>query len=211
MIQEPGEKPVSRARYERERLARTEAEALLETKSRELFEANQRLILESEAVRAALSETEAVRVREAAALRERSILSEALAALSGKSGATEAMQALLDVLQREYAIFDACFVQAAGNEVRITAAAQPGHADLLLPLKAGLLDRPRRLAGFASLANEKELPGQTGKYASVIVAPFLIPGEGASALMLGCQKRAGALRQPTCVFSNVLQPLRPKA
>lgn len=183
-----GEKPVARARYEREKLARTEAEALLETKSRELYESNQRLILETEAVRAALSETEAVRVREAAALRERSILSEALAALSGKSGATEAMQALLDILQREFAIFDACFVQAAGSEVRIAAAAKTEHADLVLPVKASLLDRPRRLAGFASLADGKALPGQTGHYASVILAPFLIPGEGASALLLGCQK-----------------------
>ena len=151
----PGEKPVSRARYEREKMARVEAEALLETKSRELYEANQRLIRETEAVRAALSETEALRVREAAALRERSILSEALAALSGKSGATEAMQALLEVLQREFAIFDACFVQAAGSDVRIAAATKTDHTDLLLPLKASLLDRPRRLAGFASLADRK--------------------------------------------------------
>lgn len=188
MMEGQGEKPVARARYEREKLARAEAEALLETKSRELYEANQRLILETEAVRAALSETEAVRVREAAALRERSILSEALAALSGKSGATEAMKALLDVLQREFAIFDACFVQAAGSEVRIAAAAKTEHADLVLPVKASLLDRPRRLAGFASLADGKALPGQTGKYASVILAPFLIPGEGTSALLLGCQK-----------------------
>lgn len=186
----PGEKAVARARYEREKVARAEAEALLETKSRELYEANQRLILETEAVRAALSETEAVRIREATALRERSILSEALAALSGKSGATEAMQALLEVLQREFAIFDACFVQAAGSEVRIAAAAKTDHTGLLLPLKASLLDRPHRLAGFASLADGKALPGQTGKYVSVILAPLLIPGEGASALLLGCQ-RAG--------------------
>ena len=65
----PGERPVARARYAREKIARAEAEALLETKSRELYDANQRLILETEAVRAALSETEALRVREAAALR----------------------------------------------------------------------------------------------------------------------------------------------
>lgn len=182
----PGERPVARARYEREKMARAEAEALLEAKSRELYEANQRLIRETEAVRAALSETEALRVREVAALRERSILSEALAALSSKSGATEAMQALLDVLQREFAIFDACFVLAAGGAVRIAAAARADHSDLLLPLKASLLDRPRRLAGLASLADGKPLPGQTGKYESVILAPFLIPGEGASALMLGC-------------------------
>jgi len=188
MTEEAGEEPVSRARYEREKRARAEAETLLEAKSRELYEANQRLILETEAVRAALSETEAVRVREAAVLRERSILFEALAAISGKSGATEAMQALLLVLQREFAILDACFLQAAGGEVRIAAAARTDHADLVLPLKASLLDRSRRLAGLASLADGKALPAQTGKFASVILAPFVIPGESASALLLGCQE-----------------------
>lgn len=188
MTEQAGEKPVSRARYERERLARVEAEALLETKSRELYKANQRLILETEAVRAALAETEAMRVREAAALRERSILSEALVALSGKSGATEAMQALLDVLQREFAIFDAWFVQSNGDEVRISAAAQADHANLLLPLKPTLLDRPRRLPGLASLAGGKPLPGKTGTITSVILAPFQIPGESANALLLGCQQ-----------------------
>ncbi|TGD61316.1 PAS domain S-box protein [Tabrizicola sp. WMC-M-20] len=197
-MDEPGDLPVSRARYDREKKARTAAEALLEAKSRELYETNQRLIHETEAVRAALTETESVRLREAAALRDRSILSEALAALSGKSGATEAMQALLEVLRQEYGIFDACFVQAANDDVRIVAAAHTGHADLLLPLKASLLDRPRRFAGFATLADGQVLPGQTGTYASVIIAPFLIPGESASALMLGCQKRgrfsAGDLR-----------------
>ncbi len=183
-----GDKPVSRARYDRERRARAEAEALLEAKSRELYDANQRLIRESEAVRAALSETEAIRLREAAALHERSILSEALAALSGKSGATEAMQALLNVLQREFGIFDACFVQTMGSGLRIAAAARPEHADLLLPLTASLLDRPRRLAGFAAVAGGKSLPGHTASFASVILAPFLIPGESASALLLGDQR-----------------------
>jgi PAS domain S-box-containing protein len=183
-----GDNPVSRARYDREKKARAEAEALLEAKSRELFEANRRLTLEAEAVRAALAETEAVRLREAAVLRERSILSEALAALSGKSGATEAMQALLDVLQREFAIFDACFLQASGNALRIVASARAEHAGMILPLKASLLDRPRRLVGLASLAEGQEMPGQTARYASVILAPFFVAGESASALLLGCQK-----------------------
>ncbi len=197
-MNKPVDQPVSQASFEREKQARAAAEALLEAKNRELYEANQRLIQETEAVRAALTETEAVRFREAAALRERSILSEALAALSGKSSATEAMQALLEVLRHEYGIFDACFVQAADHEVRIVASAQAGHANLLLPLKASLLDRPRRIAGFAALTEGKALPGKTDRYAAVIIAPFLIPGESVSALMLGCQKggrfSAGDLR-----------------
>ena len=187
-MDQTGNQPVSRARYEREKLARLEAEALLDSKSRELYEANQRLILETEAVRAALAETEALRARETGALREQRILSHCLAALSGKSGATEAMQSLLDVLQRDFEIFDACFLQAAGGEIRVFAAAQAEHANLLLPLSTNLLHRPRRINNLASLAVSKILPGQTGKFASAIIAPFMIPGESASALLLGCQK-----------------------
>lgn len=189
MSQASGDATVSRARYERERKARTEAEALLEAKSRELYTANQRLIRESEAVRLALSETEAIRLREAAALRERSILSEALTALSGKSGATEAMQALLDVLQREFAIFDACFVQAGDSDLHLVAAACADHAGLSLPLPTSLLNRPRHLAGFAALAEGRTLPGHAASFASVILAPLTIPGEKASALLLAHQQQ----------------------
>lgn len=189
MSQASGDATVSRARYERERKARTEAEALLEAKSRELYTANQRLIRESEAVRLALSETEAIRLREAAALRERSILSEALTALSGKSGATEAMQALLDVLQREFAIFDACFVQAGDSDLHLVAAACADHAGLSLPLPTSLLNRPRHLAGFAALAEGRSLPGHAASFASVILAPLAIPGEKASALLLAHQQQ----------------------
>ena len=157
-MDQTGNQPVSRARYEREKLARLEAEALLDSKSRELYEANQRLILETEAVRAALAETEALRARETGALREQRILSHCLAALSGKSGATEAMQSLLDVLQRDFEIFDACFLQAAGGEIRVFAAAQAEHANLLLPLSTNLLHRPRRINNLASLAVSKIRP-----------------------------------------------------
>lgn len=189
MSQASGDATVSRARYERERKARTEAEALLEAKSRELYTANQRLIRESEAVRLALSETEAIRLREAAALRERSILSEALTALSGKSGATEAMQALLDVLRRDFAIFDACFVQAGDSDLHLVAAACADHAGLSLPLPTSLLNRPRHLAGFAALAEGRTLPGHAASFASVILAPLTIPGEKASALLLAHQQQ----------------------
>ena len=189
MTEAAGDETVSRARYERERKARTEAEALLEAKSRELYSANQRLIRESEAVRLALSETEAIRLREAAALRERSILSEALTALSGKSGATEAMQALLDVLQREFAIFDACFVQAGDSDLHLVAAACADHAGLSLPLPTSLLNRPRHLAGFAALAEGRSLPGHAASFASVILAPLVIPGEKPSALLLAHQQQ----------------------
>ncbi len=47
---------VSRARYERERLARQEAERLLEVKSRELYDANQRLGQEAQRLEAAVAD-----------------------------------------------------------------------------------------------------------------------------------------------------------
>src|SRR6056297_3770473 len=106
---------VSRTRFDRERRARQEAEALLEEKSRELYTANQRLMRESEAMRAALAETEAMRARESAALKDQSVLSQALSALSGKAGAAEAMQDLLDTLQRAFDIFDASYLQVTGG------------------------------------------------------------------------------------------------
>lgn len=182
----PADDRVSRARFERERKARAEAEALLETKSRELYETNQRLIRESEAVRAALAETEAARAQEAIALRERAILSEALTALSGKSSAAEAMQALLVCLKTEFANFDACFVQADGTGVRIAASARAEHSGLHLPVPGTLLQRSRRLAGLSDNAGGALLPGRTGEYAAVILSPLLIPDEAAGALMLGC-------------------------
>ena len=81
--------------FQGERLARLEAEAQLKAKSRELYEMQQKLVAETEAVRAALDSTEALRQREAVVLKEQSILSDALKALTGKSGADAAMQALL--------------------------------------------------------------------------------------------------------------------
>lgn len=158
----PADDRVSRARFERERRAWAEPEALLETESREFHETNQRLIRESEAVRAALAETEAARAQEAIALRERAILSEAPTALSGKSGAAEAMQALLICLKTEFGNFDACFVQADGTDIRIAASARAEHAGLRLPVPGTLLQRSRRLAGLADLAGGRPLPGRTG-------------------------------------------------
>ena len=181
------EKPVSRARYEREKQARAEAEALLEAKSRELFEANQRLIREAETVRTALAETEALRRREAVSLAERTILTDALTALSGKSSADTAMQALLEVLQRRFGIADAFFAQAHGVEVRLAAAVSPDSVGTILPVPGSFLARPRRLAGLITVAQGKPLPRALTKIASTLVAPLALPGEAAGALMLVCQ------------------------
>ncbi len=182
----PGDGPVSRALYDRECRARVQAEAMLNVKSRALSTASHRLTLEAEAMRAALAETEALRLREAAALRERSILSEALTALSGRSTATEAILALLTVLQRDFAIAEACLLQASGNHLRIAASTRPEHAGLSLPFDHSLLGRSRRMQGLAGLAPGQALPGVMGDYASVIMAPLNVASEERAALMLGC-------------------------
>ncbi len=181
--------PVSRARYDRERRARIAAEALLEAKSREVFEANRRLIHETEAVRTALSETDALRQREAAALRERTTLNKALTALSGRAGAADAMRALLDVLRREFAIPDAFFVQDQGGEIRIVAAARPELAGLVLPVPAGFLTRSRRMARFVAARDTPPLPDRLAHIEAVMVAPLVLPDDPAGALVLCCDSR----------------------
>jgi len=177
---------VSRTRFDRERRARQEAESLLEEKARELYTANQRLMRESEAMRAALAETEEMRARESAALKEQSVLSQALSALSGKASAAEAMQDLLDTLQSAFDIFDACYLQATGAEVRIAASARPEHIGLQLPVHSSFLDRPRRMSSLHSVAPASDFPGRTSDYASTLVVPLGISDEAAGALLLGC-------------------------
>ena len=177
---------VSRARFDRERRAREEAETLLEQKARELYSANQRLLRDSEAMRAALAETEELRARESAALKEQSVLSQALSALSGKASAAEAMEDLLTSLQSAFDIFDACYLQATGVEVRIAASARSEHVGLQLPVPSSFLDRPRRISSLRSIAPGGVFPGRTQDYASALVVPLKIPEEAAGALFLGC-------------------------
>lgn len=182
-----------RSALEQERQARQRAEALLEAKSQELSEANRNLILEAEVVRSALAETEALRSREATILRERTILTAALTALTGHDSADAAMQALLGVLQTTFDIFDACFVQADPKGLRIAASAVPDHAGLILPLSAELLSRPRRMAGLTPPDATETTPASAaapqalmGEVRAVLIAP-LAPGSDLSGgLLLSC-------------------------
>lgn len=184
----PAEKtPVSRVRYERERRARAEAEALLEARTRELFEANQRLISETEIVRTALSETDALRQREAMVLKERTILTEALTALSGKSSADAAMQALLCVLQNGFGIADAFYAQPHSDEVRLVVAASQNGAGLVLPVSSAFLARSRRLASLSAVVQGKPLPRELEKIKATLIAPLALMGGQAGALMLVCE------------------------
>ena len=177
---------VSRARFDRERRARQEAETLLEQKARELYSANQRLLRDSETMRVALAETEELRARESAALQEQSALSQALSALSGKASAADAMENLLTSLQSAFGIFDACFLQASGTEVRIAASARSENIGLQLPVPSSFLDRARRISSLHAIAPSGVLPGRTQDYASTLVAPLRIPDDAAGALFLGC-------------------------
>lgn len=178
--------PIPRATFDRERCARQAAEGLLEDKERELATVNQQLIRDSEAMRAALAETEAMRARESAALTEQSILSQALAALSGKSSAAEAMQDVLTTLQSAFGIHDASFLQATGSDVRIAASVRADHVGLRLPLPDHFLSRSRRLNGLPLVAPDAVLPGGMADYASTLVAPLRMSDESDGALFLGC-------------------------
>ncbi|THH35160.1 PAS domain S-box protein [Aliishimia ponticola] len=178
---------VSRARYERERRARNEAESILEDKARELYDINQKLLRESEALRVALAETEAARSREAGALREQSILSQALTALSGKSGAAEAVQDLLLTLRAAFSGYDACFLQTDDGVVSVATSVVEGHSGLQLPVAPDILSRPRRLGNLRAVAND-DLPGHFGQYASIILVPLQTTEAGQDGLLLASRK-----------------------
>ena len=187
MTSDSDELMISQSLYEREKRARLEAEAMLEAKKREIFEMNRRLMADAEAVRSALADTEAVRLREAVALKERSILSEALKALTGKTGADEAMQSLLDVLKREIGGRDCFFIQEKGDHTVIAACADKQHQGKALPLPASMIRRSRRIAKLTNLIDDYAWPGGADELASTMIVPLVLPDEKAGALLLGCK------------------------
>ncbi len=177
---------IAQSLYEQEKQARLEAEALLEAKNKEIQEINHRLLAETEAVRSALADTESVRLRESVALKERSILSEALKALTGKSGADEAMQSLLNVLKREIGGRDCFFVQAEGDHTIIAASADNANQGQSLPLPAAMIDRPRRVARLTKLIDGYSWPGGAEGLSSTLIVPLEMPDETDGAFVLGC-------------------------
>lgn len=172
--------------FEREQAARRKAEELLEEKHQEIIEMNRRLMAEAEAVRSALADTEAVRVREAAALKERLIMSEALKALTGKSGADEAMQALLDVLRKEIGGRDCFFVQAEGDRIVVSVCADRQRQGQFLPLPVSFIERPRRLAKLVNLIDGLPWPGGVQVPASTMIVLLELPDEKPGAILIGC-------------------------
>lgn len=178
---------VSRSLYESEKQARLEAEALLKAKDKEIEEINRRLTAETESVRAALANNEAVRMGEAALLKERSILSEALKALTGKTGADEAMQALLNVLKQEIGGRDCFFVRASGKHTVISASADKAHVGHPLPLPASMITKSRRLSKLTMLLDGFEWPGGTDDLAATMIVPLKMPDGKVGAFVLGCK------------------------
>lgn len=187
MTSETKESMIARSLYEQEKQARLEAEALLEAKKNEVFEIHHRLMAEAEAVRTALTDTEALRLREAVALKELSIMTEALKALTGKSGADEAMQSLLDVLKHEIGGRDCFFIQAEGDHTVISTCADKKYQGHALPLPASMIGRSRRIAKLTNLIDGIDWPGGADELASTMIVPLELPDEKAGALLLGCK------------------------
>lgn len=175
---------VSRSRYERERNARLEAEALLETKSSELFEANQKLLKEAEVVRTALAESQELREREAASVRDRSIQASAIAALSGHSSATEAMQALLICLKEQFGATEVIFFQAVGGGAKMSATASGASSSGPLPLASQKLSKSIYAETFMSIVEGAAQWDPAMLDEPALMAPIHLPNEAASAICL---------------------------
>ncbi|BDW84882.1 PAS domain S-box protein [Roseicyclus marinus] len=173
------------ARLAEEQEARRAAERQLAERSRELDDLGQRLLAETEALRDALSVTDALRQSEASALRDRSILSEALKALTGRNSADAALQSLLDVLRLSVPARQCFFLTDEGGQTRIAASACDGFAGQDLPIPPGILARSRRIPDLRSLAADgapwpDSLPGAT----PALIVPMKLGDETAAALLL---------------------------
>lgn len=207
---------VPAAELEQERRARLAAEAELALRNEALQEMGQRLLAETEALRSALSETQARRQGEAIALKERSILSEALKVLTAQPGADEALQTLLEVLLRDFGVSQCFFVQAHAGKLIVTASAREGFVGQLLPLPARVIERARRLAGFDALAPDGGTwPEGLQTLLSAIMAPLNLTGEEPGALVLLCAREARfsaadlrLLQQVAGFAAQALQALR---
>ena len=168
-----------------ERKARRDAEARLAQRTRELDDVRRRLVVETEALRNALSVTDALRHSEAAALEDRFILSEALKTLTARSSADEALQALLLVLLREFPARQSFFLKVDKAVTVIAASARPGFAGRTLPVPTTILSRPRRISALRShalgeTAWPEDLPGDT----PALIVPLEINGENDAAILL---------------------------
>lgn len=155
---------------------------------RELEQLNQRLVEESELLRLALAETDSLRQRESAVLRERTILFDSLTVLSNARSTSTALHELLVSLRALYQACPVCLLVATDNEVRVHASANELHLGMKIPLKLESLSQPRRMASLLPLASST-LPDDFQALRSLVMVPLPLAGVSQqSALLLGAQK-----------------------
>lgn len=156
---------------------------------RELEQLNQRLVEESELLRLALAETDSLRQREAAVLRERTILFDSLTVLSNARSTSAALHALLVSLRQLYEACPVCLLVAKDNEIRVQASANELHLGMKVPLKLESLSQSRRMASLLPLAISSTLPHDFHALRSLVMVPLPLAGVSQhSALLLGAQK-----------------------
>lgn len=185
------DKPVSRARYEREQKARAQAEALLEQKSRDLFEANRALVAEAETLRSTLVYVETLRTRNQESLRVQSTLFAVLDALAGAKGLGAGLRNLLKVLQDSLSSCTAALIQEVGaGEIRVVATLDARMEGIRQKTMPGLVTRARRVPDLSRAGWSAPDDGTPDPYRSLMVAPIQIEGEQGMALI--CLSRDAA-------------------
>lgn len=156
---------------------------------RELEQLNQRLVEESELLRLALAETDSLRQRESAVLRERTILFDSLTVLSNARSTSTALHDLLVSLRALYQACPVCLLVATDNEIRVHASANELHLGMKIPLKLESLSQPRRMASLLPLAISSTLPDDFQALRSLVIVPLPLVGVSQQcALLLGAQK-----------------------
>lgn len=157
-----------------------------DAQSRELQLANRRLVEESELLRLALAETDTLRQREAAVLRERTILFESLTVLSNARSSSAALDALLAHLHSTYESSPVCLLLAREEGALVHASADKAFCGQTVPMVASALEKSRRLASLTPMTYSIQLPEGFDRLRSVLIVPLPIPGAShPSALLLG--------------------------
>ncbi len=157
--------------------------------SRELQRVNQRLVEESELLRLALAETDSLRQREAAVLRERTILFDALTVLSNARSSSAALHALLVNLGSIYQACPACLLVAADTGFHVQASADEKYLGLHVPLVSDAVCQARRMASLQPLGTSPVLPEELRCLRSLLMVPLPLAGvSNRCALLLGVKE-----------------------
>ena len=169
-----------------ERMGDTQYACRSQNQERELQRVNRRLVEESERLRLALAETDSLRQREAAVLRERTILFDSLKVLSNASSSSAALHALLINLRSIYQARPVCLLAATGNEVKVHASTDDALLGLEVPIVTGALCQSRRMASLQPLGISDCLPDVFQCLRSLLIVPLPLAGvSDQCALLLG--------------------------